>query len=117
MRWKKHRTIQKLSGTDPSRMVEDRGRKVMRALLQAIVLATASLVTLAMTPSAADAQWQRHSSPWYSYPPGPMYSAPGAGAYGQARARLRVRIGLYDNFFMPATITVSPGTRVRWVNF
>ncbi len=28
-----------------------------------------------------------------------------------------VNVGIYDNAFAPATITVPPGTTVRWVNY
>jgi plastocyanin len=28
----------------------------------------------------------------------------------------RVEVGVYDNYFRPSTLDVSPGTRVRWTN-
>ena len=47
----------------------------------------------------------------YGYPPAyaPRYSSP--------RPTTDVTVGAYDNCFEPATITVQPGTTVRWVNY
>jgi plastocyanin len=47
----------------------------------------------------------------YGYPPayGPRAAAPAGPA-------TTVSVGAYDNYFEPRTITVQPGTTVRWVN-
>src|SRR5688500_4602362 len=39
------------------------------------------------------------------------------GTSAPSVASQSVTIGLYDNYFQPATITIAPGTTVRWVNY
>jgi plastocyanin len=60
----------------------------------------------------------------YSSPPSSTYAGAYAppqsygpsGAYGKEQPGAGSTVGVYDNYFEPATITVAPGTTVRWTN-
>jgi plastocyanin len=61
------------------------------------------------------------------YPAQPVYAPPSYGYPGYqpqpatatppAKPTTSAVVGLYDNRFEPATLTVAPGTTVRWTNY
>ena len=118
----------------------------MRPFDHSVVLGVAAAALLSLTPEPAQARGHRSyragcspypAPPVYSHwpampayypppmdapppayppPPPPAYAAP-SKAYPRASATAAVDIGAYDNVFQPATITVAPGTTVRWTNY
>jgi plastocyanin len=45
------------------------------------------------------------------------YQAPSRPTYALAQSATTVNVGIYDNSFQPATITVLRGTTIRWANY
>jgi plastocyanin len=66
-----------------------------------------------MQPMASTAPMSTYSAN-YGAQAGTTYSA----QYGtQGGAAASVTVSAYDDYFQPATITVAPGTTVRWINY
>jgi plastocyanin len=108
----------------------------MKMAYLGLALSAAAVILLGEAPATAqDAGCPYDRSPCY-YPPaisscyptgGRWYAYPAQTAYypsfpvrcyapPAAQPIQVVEVGGYDNSFGPETITISPGTRVRWVN-
>jgi plastocyanin len=103
-------------------------------------LGTVVLIAFAPQPASACHWWHHHHGPMYgpayyapapvAYAPpvsygAPMYYAPAPGAYAMpgpmsamrmAPATTAATVSAADNRFEPPTLTVQPGTTVRWTN-
>src|SRR5262245_41954388 len=115
----------------------------MRPFYLAAILGAGSLGVLGLTPGSGEAHGQRqrggrcgpvvvtscapgtvghYPATGYFYPPAPMYrllpspSYPPAGPAAPSRPTTTVTVAANDNAFEPRTVTVLPGTAVRWVN-
>jgi plastocyanin len=82
-----------------------------------IALSLGALILTAIAPPASACPWKnRHSRPVYYAPP--MYVAPAPHMLPGAPPppTTTAMIGAADNRFNPPTLTVQPGTTVRWLN-
>jgi len=104
----------------------------MRPLHLAVALSLASL-SLCLTAPEADGQYRRpryqppgpaydYTAPVYSYSvpvyrPTAPYAVPYPPNFPLAQLPNLVNAGAYDRYFTPGTMTVLPGTTVRWTNY
>jgi plastocyanin len=111
----------------------------MRDLNVSVALGIAALAAACLTPAPAPADECPFSGGAAGYAAAPVvryqtrvtayaappvyylrsyaYAPPYAPAPAAARPTTAVTVGAYDNHFGPTTITVQPGTTVRWVNY
>jgi plastocyanin len=114
----------------------------VRSLSLTLTLTLGSLGLLGLTPQPTEASGRRscrgvvyyyapapatYAPPVYYHPgpmsrqphsyPAPMYGQPFVGRpSGPAQPTTAASVGVSDNTFRPPTLTVLPGTTVRWVN-
>jgi plastocyanin len=98
----------------------------IHSVVIALGVASATMLSLAPEPARACDPYAFYGGPMYyrpmraysvqpTYAP-PMYSRPAAPGYSAVRPTTTVSVAAYDNYFQPNTITVQPGTTVRFVN-
>lgn len=83
----------------------------MRRLLPCIVLASTCLLPVALTPAPGAAQYGS------GYSKKGQKGPPKEGGYTPPQPVDEAEIRIYDNYFEPAVILVTPGATIRWVNY
>ncbi|HVK13590.1 MAG TPA: plastocyanin/azurin family copper-binding protein [Gemmataceae bacterium] len=81
-----------------------------------VALCCGAFLLMSVTPPAGACPWKgRHSRPVYYAPP--MYVVPTPHVHpAEPPSTAGASIAAVDNRFNPPTLTVQPGTTVRWVN-